>query len=159
MLAHDESLIKTKVQATLEVQYLRAKVEQAEAELEQVHLALSQLPSSYRADLLAKQEGALEALHQKETEVLVQARTRAKSELQAEHVESLRIEAMPLLERAAKNLEFVRESLRKVVNIKAEARENGGRVMSEGLDTSSIAFFVPQLVYQPERRTWLLKRT
>jgi hypothetical protein len=29
----------------------------------------------------------------------------------------------------------------------------------EGLDTSSIAFFVPQLVYQPERRTWLLKRT
>lgn len=74
-------------------------------------------------------------------------------------MESLRIEAMPLLERAAKNLEFVRESLRKVVNIKAEARENGGRVMSEGLDTSSIAFFVPQLVYQPERRTWLLKRT
>jgi hypothetical protein len=67
MLAHDESLIKTKVQATLEVQYLRAKVEQAEAELEQAHLALSQLPSSYRADLLAKQEGALEALHQKET--------------------------------------------------------------------------------------------
>jgi hypothetical protein len=159
MLALDESRIRNKVQATKEVQCLRAKVEQAEAELEQAHLALSQLPPSYRADLLAKPEGALQALRQRETEVLDEARKRAERELQAEHVESLRTEAKPLLDRAAKNLEFVRESLRKVISIEAEARANGGRVMSEGLDTSSIAFFIPQLIYQPDRGTWLLKRT
>lgn len=158
MLTPDESRIMSKIRASQDFQYLRQQIDKAEAELAQANQALSQLPTSILTDLLSKQEEALEALYQEEKELLAQARKRAERELQAEHVDSLRTEAMPLLGRAVNNLEFVRESLRKVVNIEAEARANGGSVMSESIDVSSIDFFVPQLIYQPDRGTWLLKR-
>jgi hypothetical protein len=154
----DESRIASKIKASLGVQHIRVQIEQAEAELERAHAALADLPRSVRFDMLDRQEEALEALLQREAKLLAQARSTAEKELRAERVESLRVEAAPLLERAAKCLDIVRSELAKVVTIEAEARTNGGRVMSEGLDQSSIAFFVPSLTYDKVRGTWLLKR-
>jgi hypothetical protein len=158
MLSLDESRINSKIQASLGVQHIRVQIQQAKAELEKAHAALADLPKSVRYDLLARQENALEALHQREVELTAQARKTAERELQAERVESLRIEAAPLLERAAKNLEIMRSDLAKVARIEAEARANGGRVMSEAFDKGSIDFFIPHLVFDRVRGTWLLKR-
>jgi hypothetical protein len=112
MLSLDESRINSKIQASLGVQHIRVQIQQAEAELEKAHAALAELPKSVRYDLLARQENALEALYQREVELTAQARKTAERELQAERVESLKIEAAPLLERAAKNLELMVEDLR-----------------------------------------------
>jgi len=158
MLSLDESWINSKIQASLGVQHIRVQIQQAEAELEKAHAALAELPKSVRYDLLARQENALEALLQREVELTAQARKTAERELQAERVESLKIEAAPLLERAAKNLEIMRSDLAKVARIEAEARANGGSVMSEAFDKNSINFFIPHLVFDRVRGTWLLKR-
>lgn len=158
MLSLDESRINSKIQASLGVQHIRVQIQQAEAELEKAHAALADLPRSVRFDMLSRQENALEALYQREVELTTQARKTAERELQAERVESLRIEAAPLLERAAKNLKIMRTDLAKVARIEAEARANGGRVMSEAFDKSSIDFFIPKLSLDPARGTWTFKR-
>jgi hypothetical protein len=158
MLSLDESRINSKIQASLGVQHIRVQIEQAEAELEKAHAALADLPRSVRFDMLSRQENALEALYQREVDLTAQARKTAERELQAERVESLRIEAAPLLERTAKNLEIMRSDLAKVARIEAEARTNGGRVMSDAFDKSSIEFFIPKLTLDPARGTWTFKR-
>ena len=158
MLSLDESRINSKIQASLGVQHIRVQIQQAEAELVKAHAALADLPKSVRYDLLARQENALEALLQREVELTAQARKTAERELQGERVQSLRIEAAPLLERAAKNLEIMRSDLAKVARIEAEARANGGSVMSEAFDKGSIDYFIPHLVFDRVRGTWLLKR-
>lgn len=158
MASLDESRIQSKIQSSLGVQHLRLQIEQAEADLERSHAALADLPRSVRLDLLSRQEEALEALLQREAKLVSQARQSSERELQAERVESLRIEAAPLLERAAKCLAIVREDLSRVVLIEAEARANRGRVMSDAFDKTSIAFHIPELTFEEGRGTWLLKR-
>ena len=154
----DESRIASKIKASLGVQHIRVQIEQAEAELERAHAALSDLPQALRFDLLARQEEALEALYQREVKLREQARKTAEGELRAERLESLRIEAAPLLERCAKTLEILRTELAKVARIEADARANGGRIMSEAFDKSSIDFFIPVLTYEHARGSWLMRR-
>lgn len=158
MNALDKSRLESKINASLGVQHIRVQIEQAEAELERAHAALSDLPSSVRYELLERQEQALEALLQREQKLLAQARNTAEGELRAEQVENLRMEAAPLLQRCAKALEIVRQELTKVAQIEAEARANGGSVMSERFDRTTIDFFVPQLIHDQRRGTWTLKR-
>jgi hypothetical protein len=158
MTLFDQTRIESKIKASLGVQHIRVQIQQAEAELERAHAALANLPARVRLDMLARQEEALERLYQREAKLVDQARKSAEWELRAEHVESLRIEAEPLLSRVSKCLSIVREELVRVARIEAEARANGGQVMAESLDKSAIDFFVPTLTYQPERGTWLLKR-
>jgi len=154
----DESRINSKIQASLGVQHIRIQIQQAEAELERADAALTELPAGLRRDLLAKYEGALQKLYDRERHLVAQARRTAEGEIKAERVESLRIEAAPLLERAAKNLEIMRIDLAKVAKIEAEARGNGGRVMSEPFDRGSIDFYIPQLTHDRARGTWQFKR-
>lgn len=154
----DKSRLESKIKASLGVQHIRVQIEQAEAELERAHTALRDLPASLRYDLLERQEQALEALLQREQKLLAQARKTAEGELRAEQVENLRMEAAPLLQRCAKALDIVRHELIKVARIEAEARANGGSVMSERFDKGSIEFFVPQLTHDQSRGTWTLKR-
>lgn len=158
MKSLDESRIASKIQSSLGVQHIRVQIQQAEAELERAHAALADMPKRLRYDLLARQENALEDLLQREAKLLEQARRTAEAELKAELVDDLRMEAEPLLRRAAQNLEIMRSDLSKVAAIEAEARANGGRVMTEAFDRSSVAFFIPELVYQEGRGTWLIKR-
>lgn len=157
MLSLDESRINSKIQASLGVQHIRVQIQQAEAELEKAHAALADLPRSVRFDMLSRQENALEALYQREVELTAQARKTAERELQAERVESLRIEAAPLLERAAKNLELMVEDLRKVARIEADARANGGSIMSEPLGGAVIRRYIPMLTFNKAIGTWTLK--
>ena len=154
----DETRINSKIKASLGVQHIRVQIQQAEADLERAHAALADLPAKVRFDMLSRQEEALERLYQREAKLVEQARKSAEWELRAEQIESLRMEAEPLLSRVSKCLTIVREELKRVARIEAEARANGGRVMSEALDKSTIDYFVPSLTFQPERGTWLLKR-
>lgn len=158
MLSLDESRINSKIQASLGVQHIRVQIQQAEAEIEQAETALAELPAGIRRDLLAKNRAALAKLRAREDELVAQARRGAERELRAERVESLRIEAAPLLERASKNLDIMRSDLAKVAAIEREARANGGRVMSEAFDQAVIDYFIPRLVFEKSRGTWLLKR-
>jgi hypothetical protein len=158
MKAFDESRIYSKTKASLGVQHIRVQIEQMEAELERAEASLADLPASVRRDLLAKPEAALRGLYEREAKLIAQARCTAEAELRAELVDDLRMEAEPLLKRAAKNLEIMKDDLAKVAKIEAEARANGGRVMSEAFDQTSIAYFIPTLTYEKGRGTWLLKR-
>lgn len=158
MRSLDESRLDSKIKASLGVQHIRIQIQEAEAELERAHAALADLPKSLRYDLLARQENALEELLQREAELLARARRTAEAELKDERVSDLRMEAEPLLRRAAKNLEIMKEDLAKVANIQAEARANGGSVMSEAFDKTSIDYFIPTLTFQKGRGTWLLHR-
>jgi hypothetical protein len=158
MKAFEESRISSKIQSALGVQHIRVQIEQMEAELERAEAYLADLPASVRRDLLGKSEAALRGLYEREAKLIAQARRTAESELRAERVDDLRMEATPLLKRAAKNLEIMKDDLAKVAKIEAEARANGGRVMSEAFDQTSIAYFIPTLTYEKGRGTWLLKR-
>jgi hypothetical protein len=158
MKAFDESRISSKIQSSLGVQHIRVQIEQMEAELERAEASLMDLPASLRRELLAKPEASLRGLYEREATLLAQARRTAEAELRAERVDDLRMEAEPLLKRAAKNLEIMKADLAKVAKIEAEARANGGRVMTEAFDQTSIAYFIPTLTYEKGRRTWLLKR-
>jgi hypothetical protein len=154
----DQTRINSKIQSSLGVQHIRVQIQQAEAELEKAHTALADLPVSVRCDLLARQENALEALYKREEALTAQARKTAEGELRAERVDSLRVEAAPLLERAQKCLEIVRAELTKVAAIEREAHANGGTVMSEAFDQDSINYFIPKLELEPRRGTWRLQR-
>ena len=158
MKSLDESRIHSKIQSSLGVQHIRIEIEQAEAEIERADAALADLPDSIRRDLLAKPEAVLKGLYARETQLVAQARRTAEGELRAELVDDLRMEAEPMLKRAARNLEIMKDDLAKVAKIEAEARANGGRVMSEAFDQTSIAYFIPTLTYEKGRGTWLLKR-
>jgi hypothetical protein len=158
MKSLDESRIHSKIQSSLGVQHIRIEIEQAEAEIERADAALADLPDSIRRDLLAKPEAVLKGLYARETQLVAQARRTAEGELRAELVDDLRMEAEPMLKRAARNLEIMKDDLAKVAKIEAEARANGGRVMTEALDQSAIAYFIPTLTYEKGRGTWLLKR-
>lgn len=158
MLSLDESRINSKIKASLGVQHIRLQIEQAEAEIAAAETALAELPASLRRDLLAKHDGALQKLYDREKDLIAQARRTAEAELRRERLDSLRIEAAPLLERASKNLELMRADLAKVAAIEREARANGGRVMSEAFDQAVIDYFIPRLVFEKSRGTWLLKR-
>jgi hypothetical protein len=154
----DESRISSKIKASLGVQHIRVQIQEAEAELERAHAALADMPKSLRYDLLARQENALEDLLQREAKLLTQARRTAEAELKAERVDDLRMEALPLLKRASQNLALMKEDLQKVAAIEAEARANGGSVMSEAFDRTSIDFFIPTLSFDKARGTWAFKR-
>ncbi|MEB3167713.1 MAG: hypothetical protein VKK97_03175 [Synechococcaceae cyanobacterium] len=154
----DAKRIEASVNTSLGVIDIRRRIGAAEAELEKGYAALSDLPRSLRGELMERHEQRLESLLQREKELVAQARRTAEAELRRERLESLRIEAAPLLERVEKNLGFIRESLSKVAAIEREARGLGGRVMTEAFDKTTIDFFVPKLTYQRERSTWLLKR-
>ena len=157
MLTLDESRISSKIKASLGVQHIRVQIQQAEAELERAHAALADMPKSLRYDLLARQENALEDLLQREAKLVAQARRTAEAELRAERLLDLRMEAEPLLKRAAKNLEIMKDDLAKVAKIEAEARANGGRVMSEAFGMETIRRYIPMLVFEEARGTWSLK--
>ena len=157
MLGFDESRIESKIKQSLGVQHLRAQIAAKEAEIAQVHAALHDLPASVLDGLTKPHDDALEALLQREQQLVAQARATAIGELKAERVRSLQIEAVPLLERAAKLLETVRADLRKVAAIERDARANGGQLMTESFDESSIAFFIPKLKRGP-RDLWNLTR-
>lgn len=154
----DAKRIEASIACSLGVIDIRRRIVEAEAELEKGYAALDDLPRSLRCELMERHEQRLESLLQREQELIAQARRSAEAELRHERLESLRIEAAPLLERVEKNLVFIRESLSKVAAIEREARGLGGRVMTEAFDKASVDFFVPSLTYQPERCTWLLKR-
>ena len=158
MLSLDESRINSKIQASLGVQHIRVKIQQAETEIEQAETALADLPASLQREMLAKHYTALGKLRLREDELIAQARRTAEAELRAERVDSLRIEAAPLLERASKNLDIMRSDLAKVAAIEREARVNGGSVMTEAFDKAVIDYFIPRLVFEKSRGTWLLKR-
>lgn len=158
MLSLDESRINSKIQASLGVQHIRVQIQQAEAEIEQAETALADLPASLQREMLAKHYTALGKLRLREDELIAQARRTAEAELRAERVDSLRIEAAPLLERASKNLDSMRSDLAKVAAIEREARVNGGSVMTEAFDKAVIDYFIPRLVFDKSRGTWLLKR-
>lgn len=158
MLSLDESRINSKIQASLGVQHIRIQIQQAEAEIEQAETALADLPASLQREMLAKHYAALGKLRLREDELIAQARRTAEAELRRERVESLRIEAAPLLERASKNLDIMRSDLAKVAAIEREARANGDRVMSEAFDQAVIDYYIPRLVFEKSRGTWLLKR-
>lgn len=158
MASLDESRIESKIRSSLGVQHIRLQIEQAEADLERSHAALADLPRSVRLDLLSRQEEALEALLQREAKLVAQARQSAERELQAERVESLRIEAAPLLARAEKCLAIAREELLRVGRIDSEARANRGRVMAEPLDKAAIDFHLGKLIHDSARGTWSLSR-
>jgi|LauGreDrversion4_2_1035121.scaffolds.fasta_scaffold195696_2 hypothetical protein len=158
MLSLDESRINSKIQASLGVQHIRVQIQQAEAEIEQAETALADLPASLQREMLAKHYTALGKLRLREDELIAQARRTAEAELRAERVDSLRIEAAPLLERASKNLDSMRSDLAKVAAIEREARVNGGSVMTEAFDKAVIDYFIPRLVFEKSRGTWLLKR-
>lgn len=154
----DESRINSKIKASLGVQHIRIQIQQAEAELERADAALADLPAGLRRDLLSRHDDALQKLYDREKALVAQARRAAERELRDERLESLRIEAAPLLERASKNLEIMKADLAKVARIEAEARTNGGRVMSEAFDQTLIDFFIPTLSYSPASGTWAIKR-
>ena len=158
MRSLDESRISSKIKASLGVQHIRVQIQEAEAELERAHAALADMPKSLRYDLLARQENALEELLQREATLLAKARRTAEAELKSERVDDLRMEALPLLKRASQNLALMKEDLRKVAAIEAEARANGGSVMSEAFDKATIDFFIPTLSLQKTRGTWTLRR-
>lgn len=158
MLSLDESRINSKIQASLGVQHIRVQIQQAEAEIEQAETALADLPASLQREMLAKHYNALGKLRLRADELIAQARRTAEAELRAERVDSLRIEAAPLLERASKNLDIMRSDLAKVAAIEREARINGGSVMTEAFDKTVIDYFIPRLVFEKRRGTWLLKR-
>lgn len=158
MLSLDESRINSKIQASLGVQHIRVRIQQAEAEIEQAETALADLPASLQREMLAKHYNALGKLRLRADELIAQARRTAEAELRAERVDSLRIEAAPLLERASKNLDIMRSDLAKVAAIEREARINGGSVMTEAFDKTVIDYFIPRLVFEKRRGTWLLKR-
>jgi hypothetical protein len=158
MRLFDESRISSKMKASLSVQHIRVQIQQAEAELERAHAALADMPKNLRYDLLARQENALEDLLQREAKLVAKARRTAEAELEAERVDDLRMEALPLLKRASQNLALMKEDLRKVAVIEAEARANGGSVMSEAFDRISIDFFIPTLSFDKARGTWAFKR-
>jgi hypothetical protein len=158
MLSLDERRINSKIQASLGVQHIRLQIQQAEAEIEQAETALADLPVSLQREMLAKHYTALGKLRLREAELIAQARRTAEAELRRERVDSLRIEAAPLLERASKNLDIMRSDLAKVAAIEREARINGGRVMSEAFDQAVIDYYIPQLALDRVRGTWLLKR-
>lgn len=158
MLSLDESRINSKIQASLGVQHIRVQIQQAEAEIEQAETALADLPASLQREMLAKHYTALGKLRLREDELIAQARRTAEAELRAERVDSLRIEAAPLLERASKNLDSMRSDLAKVAAIEREARVNGGSVMTEAFDKAVIDYFIPRLVFDKSSGTWLLKR-
>lgn len=158
MLSLDDSRINSKIQASLGVQHIRVQIQQAEAEIEQAETALADLPASLQREMLAKHYTTLGKLRLREDELIAQARRTAEAELRAERVDSLRIEAAPLLERASKNLDSMRSDLAKVAAIEREARVNGGSVMTEAFDKAVIDYFIPRLVFEKSRGTWLLKR-
>lgn len=157
MRAFEESRINSKIQSSLGVQHIRVQIEQMEAELERAEASLADLPASVRLDLLAKPEAALRSLYEREAKLLAQARRTAEAELRAERVDDLRMEAAPLLKRAAKNLEIMKDDLAKVAKIEAEARANGGRVMTEDFGMESVRRYIPMLVFEEGRGTWTLK--
>jgi hypothetical protein len=140
------------------VQHIRVHIQQVEAKIEQAETALADLPAILQREMLAKHYAALGKLRLREDELVAQARRTAEAELRRERVDSLRIEAAPLLERASNNLDIMRSDLAKVAAIEREARINGGRVMSEAFDQAVIDYFIPRLVFEKSRGTWLLKR-
>lgn len=154
----DQQRIEASINESLGVRHIRQQIAAAESELEQAYKALGDLPRSIRNEMLERHEQRLEALLQREVELVAQARRAAEGELKREQVHNLRLEAAPLLERSAKCLEIVCEHLERALRIEADAARCGGSVFTERVDRSLIAALVPAMEFDETRGTWSLKR-
>ena len=154
----DAKRVEDSISRSLGVIAIRAEIANAEAEMQQAILAVRDMPKSLQQQLLERLEKRLVSLDEREQVLVAQARKTAEAELRRERVESLRIEAAPLLERASKCLDIIRTSLAQVAAIEAEARANGGRVMTDAFDKSSVDYFIPHLKLDSIRGTWSLTR-
>ncbi len=156
MLILNEQEIARRVAASGEVQSIRARITCAADQLERAHNALHDVPLSVRATLFEEKENALEQLQEEGRRVEEQARQWAIRALQSAHVEVLRAQAQPQLQKAEKALNTAREELLKVLEIEREANQYQGRLMVDAFDRTSIDYFIPTLTRSDNK--WQLRR-
>ena len=158
MLTFDEAEIQERMRDSSDLRSIRSQIASAEAQLEQSHQALANMPKQVRDSLLIEQQTALNQLLERGERTEAQARYWAIEKIKKAYVETLKAEANPLLEKAAKAIETARNNLLKVAAIESAARANNGSVMMDRYDSTSVDFFLPMLTYQADRGTWQLKR-
>jgi hypothetical protein len=158
MLTLTEQEIAAEMGSCPDLRGIRAKIARAEQELQQSHEAMAGVPESVRKSLLMERQILLEHLLERGEVIENQARDFAIQRIKKAYVETLKKEAYPLLEKAAKAIETARNNLLKVVEIERDAATNQGSVMTERFGPESVAFYLPSLTYQPERGAWSLRR-